>query len=176
MKNYGIGVVFVLALGSCATALPNSEDGQPSWWERNAAGCEALRQNHPAEAARIFRQAVEAAESQVGAGNPETAILLRNLALAYRGEGAYRRAEEAASRSLRILEQALGKEDPALVVSLNVLGEALAEMGRLTEARWVLRRAVSLQLAGPHGELAVKNLAAVDAMEQQRLVAKRRFR
>lgn len=132
------------------------------WLVWNDAGNLALEQRRYADAAVAFQQAIAASD---GATEPEAAMLWRNLSVAYSGEGMYRKAEDAASRSVRMLEVRFGPADPSLVPSLNALGESLAAEGRWMEARRVFERAVKLNLGGPHGATALHNLAAVSQMD-----------
>lgn len=136
------------------------------WITLNDAGKDALQHGKAAEAAVAFRRAAEEAEGALGAAHPATAMLLRNLAVAYEAEGLHAKAEAAARRSLAILEARFGPQDSGLVPSLNALGEALVGMGRMTEARKVFQRAASLDLEGPHGATALHNLGAVAVKEK----------
>ena len=127
----------------------------------NDHGQALLSQGRAAEAVTEFRIAADRAEAELGAGSPSTAMILRNLALAYRAKGLPHKAEAAAARSLQILEASFGADDQALVPALNALGEALAAQGRWTEARKIEERAVRLNDPGPHGATALHNLGAV---------------
>jgi len=135
------------------------------WMTLNDNGREMLDQGKPVEAAMQFHDAAIDAERTLGHDHPATAMVLRNLALAYSGEGLYRKSEAAALESLRILEVSFGKNDDALVPTLNVLGEALIGQHRLTEAGRVLKRAVAIDAPGPHGATALHNLGALYQME-----------
>ncbi|MBI4907448.1 MAG: tetratricopeptide repeat protein [Acidobacteria bacterium] len=131
------------------------------WYLWNDAGSQALDQRRYTDAAVAYRQAIDAAVTALPHNDPQTAMLWRNLSIAYAAEGMHRKAEDAAQRSLRILETRFGPADPSLVPSLNALGAALAGAGRFTEARYVFERAVELNLAGPHGATAIHNLGAM---------------
>src|SRR5258708_23588581 len=67
------------------------------WMIWNDAGCEALRQGRPADAAVAFRNALA---TSADPNDPQTAMLWRNLSVAYTGEGLYQKAEHAAQTSL----------------------------------------------------------------------------
>jgi tetratricopeptide (TPR) repeat protein len=94
-----------------------------------------LAQGRNTEAVGTARKAVRAAEDVFGADHPATAMILRNLALAYECTGYYNRAEVTAKRSISILERAFGPNDVSLVPALNVLAESYAAEGRYIEAR-----------------------------------------
>jgi tetratricopeptide (TPR) repeat protein len=121
-----------------------------------------LMQGRNAEAVSTARKAVRAAEDAFGANHPATAMILRNLALAYERTGFYNSAESAAKRSIAILESAFGPNDVSLVPPLNVLTEAYAGEGRYVEARKTASRALTI---GPdsaaHYATALHNMGAI---------------
>ena len=108
------------------------------------------------------RAAVTAAERSFGPEHPATAMILRNLALAYEEAGFYKRAESTALRSLASLEAAFGPGDVSLTPVLNVLTETYVAEGRWIDARRMALRAVAI---GPDAEAhyatALHNLGAV---------------
>jgi tetratricopeptide (TPR) repeat protein len=108
------------------------------------------------------RAAVNEAEAAFGPRHPATAMMLRNLALAYQQAGFYNRAEETAQRSLALLEATFGPTDVSLTPVLNVLTETYAAQGRYVEARRLAMRAVAIGPdAGAHYATALHNLGAV---------------
>src|SRR5262249_13753129 len=70
------------------------------------------------------REAVRTAEASHGAQHPATAMMIRNLALAFAEAGYNRQAEYYAQQALEILEARFGAHDVTLVPALNVLTEA----------------------------------------------------
>jgi tetratricopeptide (TPR) repeat protein len=121
-----------------------------------------LMQGRNAEAVSTAREAVRAAEDALGANHPATAMILRNLALAYESTGSYSTAETAAQRSIAILERSFGSNDVSLVPALNVLSESYAAEGRYVEARGVALRAVAIGPdAGAHYATALHNVGAI---------------
>lgn len=121
-----------------------------------------LMQGHNAEAMSMARKAVRAAEDAFGANHPASAMILRNLALAYERTGFYNRAEAAAKHSLAVLESAFGPNDVSLTPSLNVLAEAYAAEGRYVDARKAALRAVAIGPdAGAHYATALHNVGAI---------------
>jgi tetratricopeptide (TPR) repeat protein len=107
------------------------------------------------------REAVRESTAAFGPDHPATALMLRNLALAFEQGGYHNYAEFYAHRSLSILEAAFGPEDVSLVPALNVLTEAYATQARFTEARALAMRAVAIgPAAGAHYATALHNLAA----------------
>jgi CHAT domain-containing protein/Tfp pilus assembly protein PilF len=82
------------------------------------------------------------------------------------GRGEYRRALEAARRSLLLREGALGKDHPDVALSLNNLGMLHRALGELDEAMQYLRRAYHLRRDGqgeghPETALCLNNLGQV---------------
>jgi tetratricopeptide (TPR) repeat protein len=114
------------------------------------------------EAIDSARETVRESTAAFGADHPATALMLRNLALAFEQSGYPNYAELYAQRSLAILEAAFGPQDVSLVPALNVLTEAYVTQGRLTEARAIATRAVAIGPdAGAHYATALHNLAAI---------------
>jgi tetratricopeptide (TPR) repeat protein len=108
------------------------------------------------------REAVRAAESSHGPQHPATAMMVRNLALAFAEAGYNNQAEHYAQQALSILEARFGSSDVTLVPALNVLTEAYAAEGRYSEAVRTGMRAVAIGPdAGPHYAVALHNVAAV---------------
>ena len=113
------------------------------------------------EAIDSAREAVRESAGALGADHPVTALMLRNLALAFELGGYHNQAEYYAQRSLSILEATFGPEDVSLVPALNVLAETYATQARFTEARAIAMRAVAIGPgAGPHYATALHNVAA----------------
>jgi len=108
------------------------------------------------------REAVHAAETAHGPEHPATAMMIRNLALAFAEAGYNNQAEHYAQQALSILEARFGPSDVSLVPSLNVLTEAYAAEGRYAEAARTGMRAVAIgPEAGAHYAVALHNVAAV---------------
>jgi tetratricopeptide (TPR) repeat protein len=98
----------------------------------------------------------------LGPGDPATAMILRNLALAYLQVGDFSSAEPAANLALSIFETRFGTKDIGLSPILNVLAECYASTGRLEVARRITERAIALgEDAGPHYGTALHNLGAL---------------
>ena len=108
------------------------------------------------------RDAVASAEALLGSNHPATAMIIRNLALAYLANGDTAHAEAAARRSLAILETRFSTTDASLVPVLNVLTETYVAEGRLERARLTAKRAVEIgPEAGLHYATALRNIGAV---------------
>jgi tetratricopeptide (TPR) repeat protein len=128
----------------------------------NREGRNLLDQHRYAAAACVFRVAVDKAGSELGAEDPATAMMLRNLALAYVQTGDFAAAEQAAKLAYAVIESRFGPADPALTPILNVLAEGYAGSGRIDEAERVSEQAVSIgPLAGAHYGIALQNLGAL---------------
>jgi tetratricopeptide (TPR) repeat protein len=123
-----------------------------------AAGMAFAQTNEIAAA----REAAHAAETAYGPEHPATAMMVRNLALAFAEAGYNNQAEHYAQQAITILEARFGPSDVSLVPSLNVLTEAYAAEGRYAEAARTGMRAVAIgPEAGAHYAVALHNLAAV---------------
>jgi tetratricopeptide (TPR) repeat protein len=114
------------------------------------------------EAIRAAREALASTEAKLGPDHPATAMMLRELALAFEEGGYHQSAEYYANQSLRILEAHFGPDDVSLVPALNVLTEAAAAQGRNSEALRLANRAIAIGPgAGPHYGTALHSAAAV---------------
>jgi tetratricopeptide (TPR) repeat protein len=135
---------------------------QPDAYQLNRTGRDLLDQHRYAAAAHAFRQAAEKADTQIGPQDPATAMILRNLALAYAQTGNSIAAEHTAKRAFSIIESRFGSAEPALTPILNVLAECYASSGRIAEAQRAAERAVEIgPLAGAHYGVALHNLGAI---------------
>jgi tetratricopeptide (TPR) repeat protein len=118
---------------------------------------------------RAAHEAVEAATRAYGAGDPATAMMVRNLALAFEQAGYPNYAEAYARQALTALEARFGADDPSLTPSLNVLAEAEASQRRYAEAERTARRAVEIgPAADAHYGTALYNLGAILEAEGKR--------
>ena len=116
----------------------------------------------------VARQAASSAEVKLGPADPATAMMLRNLALAYLGISETGRAEASAKRALAILEARFSSSDVSLVPVLNVLTETYTAEGRFDDACAVAERAVGIGPdAGPHYAIARHNLKAITQLERR---------
>ncbi|HEX5747725.1 MAG TPA: tetratricopeptide repeat protein [Archangium sp.] len=102
------------------------------------------RQNRPAEALALYRQAQELRESLWGSEHPALALNLSNLATALLALGQRDEAISAWIRALALLEASRPPDHPSLGPPLNNLGSALRDQGRLDEARRYLQRALAI--------------------------------
>src|SRR5579863_6744957 len=83
-------------------------------YQLNRDGKNLLDQHRYADAARVFRQAVNKAGTELGPRDPATAMILRNLALAYVQTGNVAEAERTAKLAYAIIESKFGAADPSL--------------------------------------------------------------
>jgi len=141
-----------------AFALPSTTDA----YRLNREGRNLLDRHRYAAAVRVFRQAVDRAESDLGPRDPATAMMLRNLALARVQAGDPEAAEQPAKLAYSIIESQFGAVEPGLTPILNVLAECYAATGRIAEATRASEQAVSIgSLAGVHYGIALHNLGAL---------------
>jgi tetratricopeptide (TPR) repeat protein len=149
-------ILFVASLLT-AFALQDSDA-----YQLNRDGRNLLDQHRYAAAARVFREAVDKAGAELGPRDPATAMILRNLALAYVQTGNAAEAERTAKLAYAIIESRFGAADPGLTPILNVLAECYASKKRVGEAQRASERAVSIgPLAGVHYGIALHNLGAL---------------
>jgi len=117
--------------------------------------------NQFAEAAILCRQTLPNVEP----GSLEAALLLRDLARAYRGEGQFHRAVAAQRQQIDILRTLLGEEDGNIAIELDRLGEMYFEQGRFTEAGKMFGQALriaetALDPHSPHFATILNDLGA----------------
>jgi tetratricopeptide (TPR) repeat protein len=150
----------IILVASLLTAFAIQPDSDA--YRLNREGRNLLDQHRYTAAARAFRQAVDRAESELGPRDPATAMMLRNLALAYVHTGNSAAAEESAKLAYSILESRFGAAEPGLTPVLNVLAECYAASGRIAEAQRASEQAVSIgPSAGAHYGTALHNLGAL---------------
>ena len=134
----------------------------PDAYQLNRQGRELLEHRRYSAAVEIFRRAVDRAESDFGPADPATAMIRRNLALAYVQTRDLESAEKAAKLALSAMESRFGPADPGMTPILNVLVECYASAGRTDDAGRVSERAVAIgPSAGVHFGIALHNLGAL---------------
>lgn len=150
-------MILILASLLTFTIQPGSDA-----YQFNRQGRLLLDQHRYSAAARVFRRAVGKAKADPGPQDPTTAMILRNLALAYVQLGNTAAAEQSSKLSLSIIESRFGPDEPGLTPILNVLAECYASEGRVPEAQQVSEKAVAIgPLAGAHYGIALHNLGAM---------------
>ena len=131
-------------------------------YQLNRQGRELLAHHRYQESLRVFRRAADRAVVDLGPGDPATAMILRNLALAYIEAGDAAEAEAPAVLALSIFEAKFGPQDVGLSPILNVLAECYASTGRLQAAERAEQRAISIGAdARAHYGTALHNLGAI---------------
>jgi tetratricopeptide (TPR) repeat protein len=114
----------------------------------------------PESAIVTARQAFTRAEFELGPEHPVTAMMMRELALAFEQCGYHNHAEQYASRAIAVLEARFGANDVSLVPPLNVLTEAYIAEDRYSDALRTAMRAVKIgPEAGAHYGTALHNAA-----------------
>jgi tetratricopeptide (TPR) repeat protein len=134
----------------------------PDAYQLNSQGRELLEHRRYSAAVEVFRRAVDRAESDFGPSDPATAMIRRNLALAYIQTRALEAGEKVAKLALSAMESRFGPADPGITPILNVLAECYASAGRIDEAERASERAVAIgPSAGVHFGIALHNLGAL---------------
>ena len=150
-------MIILVASLLTAFAMPGSDA-----YRLNRDGRALLDQHRYAAAARVFRKAADKAATELGPQDPATAMILRNLALAYVQTGDTAQAEQAAKLAYSMIESRFGWDEPGLTPILNVLAECYASTGRVAEAQKVSEHAVAIgPLAGVHYGISLHNLGAL---------------
>jgi len=113
-------------------------------------------------AASLCREALSRQEP----GSLETALLLRDLSRAYRGEGLLNKALAARRQEVEILKIRLGEDDANIALALDGIGEIYFEQRRFTAARKSFEDALrigekSLEANSPHLAIIFNDLGAV---------------
>ena len=113
-------------------------------------GVKAYQTGRYAEAEKLLKLAIAEAE-QFGPSDPRLATSLNNLAVLYRTQGDYAKAEPLYKRSLAIFEKALGPEHPDVATSLNNLAALYYTQGDYAKAEPLYKRslAISEKALGP---------------------------
>jgi tetratricopeptide (TPR) repeat protein len=83
-------------------------------------------------------------EMSLGAGHPNVAIRLTNLASLLQATNRFAEAEPMMCRALAILENSLGREHPNVAIQLNNLASLTYELNRFAEAESLMRRALAI--------------------------------
>jgi len=114
------------------------------------------------EAATLCRDAI----THYDPTSLEAAMLLRDLGMAYRGEGSLKKAEAARRQELEILKTRLGEENANVAAATDGLGEIYYEQGRFTMARKAFQEALrigekSLDARSPQLATILNDLGAV---------------
>lgn len=135
---------------------------QPDAYRLNSEGRTLLDRHRYAAAVRVFQRAVVQAEAEIGPRDPATAMMLRNLALAYVEKGDCEAAERSAKLAYAMVEARFGADDPALTPILNVLAESYFAAGQVEDTRTAAEHAVAIgAAAGAHYGIALHNLGAL---------------
>jgi Tfp pilus assembly protein PilF len=134
----------LMALGKHREALPLFQTCAQGSVPDVAARCLAsLAALDPPRAKTYYAEAIRSQEAAAGPGDPKLAILLNDLALAYRREEDNKSAEPLFRRALAIQQKALGATHPAAAATMNNLGSLLQSSGRIVEAERYLRLAMA---------------------------------
>lgn len=87
-------------------------------------------QGKEADATRYYLQAVKTMQAAVGEGHPEVALLLAGMAAVRRSQMNYRESADLYRRSIPILEQSFGPENPRVRESIEAYRSMMREAGR----------------------------------------------
>ena len=102
----------------------------------------------PSRAEPLLRRALAIDEVNYGAGHPNVAIHLNNLAQLLKDTNRLGEAEPLMRRALAIGEASYGAEHPRMALRLNNLAQLLQATNRLEEAEPLMRRALAIAEAG----------------------------
>ncbi|KAJ5107100.1 Tetratricopeptide-like helical [Penicillium angulare] len=118
------------------------------------------------EARILLGDCLEARESDLGPGHPDTLVSVHALGMALTGQGSYEEANTTLRRALEGRERALGLDHLDTLASVRELGSLLERQGKYQEAEVMLRRALegrekALGLSHPDTLSSVDYLASV---------------
>ena len=106
-------------------------------------------QSRPADAERLFKQALAIREAALGPDNVLVADALVHLAYFYQAQSRFQEAEAAFKRALAIREKAFGPDSPEIVSSLEALAGLYDATGRKAEADQIRTRVHAIQQNSP---------------------------
>ena len=92
----------------------------------------------------VAQKALAVAEQNVGANHPDTATSLEYLALFYRAQAEYAKAEPLYKRALAIKEKAYGPDHPSVAKSLENLAALYRKSDRDSQAVELSERAAAI--------------------------------
>jgi tetratricopeptide (TPR) repeat protein len=98
------------------------------------------------EAEVLFKRALEVEKQTLGAGHPQFAASLTNLAVLHYDRGEYAKAEELYRLALSTQERALGLHHPDLLATLEDYAKVLRKLGRSAEASQIGARAKAISV------------------------------
>ena len=121
---------------------------------------------HYADAAAMFKRALDALQKNVPPSDPRTGQVLANLATVYLLQGNSGEAERLYKSALDIATKALGSNDPAVVKLIGNLGDVYTSQARYEEAEAQYRRALDMaeKVSGPQSlqvALVLNNLTKI---------------
>ncbi|MCB5265020.1 MAG: tetratricopeptide repeat protein [Candidatus Cloacimonetes bacterium] len=128
------------------------------------AGCWFYAKYDFSQASHYLGKALQIRESVLGAGHPDTADSLHNLANLYQAQGQYAKAEPLYLQALQIRELVLGREHADTATTLNNLAVFYQAQGRYDKAEPLHLRALKIkeQILGaehPNTAYSLGNLA-----------------
>jgi tetratricopeptide (TPR) repeat protein len=157
----GMATLVLSATPQLEPASGNAE----RWKAENEAGQRALEQGRSPEAIQAFQAAVTEAE-KLGWADQRLAASISGLAQGYLLQGNYAASERLFRRSLGILEDAVGPEDPTVAGILNSLATVYRLQENYAEATPPARRSVAIlekSYGAEHQNVAIglNNLALI---------------
>jgi len=132
------------------------------------AGLHRVQGNY-AEAAALYRRALDLAERAVGRRHPDFAVSLGNLALVYREQGDYEQAETLLVEAQEILVETEGPNHPDVAVGLVALARLRTDQGNLARAESLYQVALSIfeQALGPNDPRVADTLEELAALARE---------
>jgi tetratricopeptide (TPR) repeat protein len=129
-------------------------------------GVVAGAQHRWTDAEHYHLEALAIDEEMLGAGHPNVAVELYNLATIYATQRRYRDSEPLFQRALAINERTLGANHLRVATTLDNYAQVLAKTGRRREATEMQKRAEAIRRAS--------GLSGRDVIDIQLLRAERR--
>ncbi|MBI4532427.1 MAG: tetratricopeptide repeat protein [Candidatus Melainabacteria bacterium] len=139
-----VGVTAVNGKTDCKTA--NKYNGSDMAGEDLVLRGIALKLEHKyGQAERLFRQAVQLKETELGSNHPIVGERLCYLASALSDQGKFKQAERVYKRALVTFEGACGPHSPVVAEVLDELGTLYFVQSRFAEANRAQQRAMDIK-------------------------------
>jgi serine/threonine protein kinase/Tfp pilus assembly protein PilF len=106
-----------------------------------------LQQGEYAEAARLYRTALDIDRSALGRDHPQVAMHINNLAVTLQRQGRLEEAEPFYAQSLELMQRVLGPQHPTTLDALANYGTFLLRMGQRDRAEATFRDILQRDIA-----------------------------
>jgi tetratricopeptide (TPR) repeat protein len=113
---------------------PSVGDAKQRWQALNAQIMQAYQIGDLTKGVELAEKALGLATRTFGSRDPNTLVSLNNLAVLYRAEGRYEKAQPLLEKAVAAAREEFGPEHPDVATSLNNLALIYQDQGRYAEA------------------------------------------